>query len=151
MTVLRLITGKAKALGACDKADNVKNYKELVDRLFLKQGLSWCVKNRFPRLLHFNMLKPYLIDERRVYVDKGEIDLSNIKEVCIVGNTHANITYDGGKCIHRVICFYGASASIKAQNKAVVRVYKVDAGNITIDKDSSSIILNDVTPENAQI
>lgn len=151
MELLEIIEKKAKSLGACEKADNMQDYKDAVDRMFLNVGAHFCVKHRYPSKSYFRFAKPFVLQDDRVYIDAGDIELKDCIDVCLVGNTNATLTYNGGRCIHKVLCFYGASANIRAYNRSVVRVFRVDAGNITKEKDSSSIILNDVTPENAQI
>ena len=150
MTVLSLIENRARALGACEKIDGIRDYRDLVSKMFIAGGTSWCVKNRYPKLLYFKMAKPYVAEDNRIYIDAGNIELSDLANVCLVGDTHATITYNGGRCIHKVLCYYGATAKITAQNKAVVRVFKVEAGDVSVEKDNSSIILREVTPDNAE-
>ena len=151
MDILNIIAKKAKSLGACDKADNIKDYRDLVDRMFLNVGAHFCIKHNFPSRAYFDFVKPFVITDERVYIDAGNIELTDATDVCLVGNTNATLTYNGGRCIHKVLCYYGAKATIKAYNKSVVRVFRVDAGEVAKEKDDSSIILNDVTPENAII
>lgn len=151
MDILTIIAEKAKHLGACEKADNITDYRDLVNRMFLNVGSHFCVKHKFPSKTYFKIVKPFVLTDERVFIDAGAITMDSPIDVCLVGNTQATITYNGGRCIHKVLCFYGASAHITASNKSVVRVFKVDAGEITKVKDDSSIILNDVTPDNALI
>lgn len=142
MTLLELIEQGAKKYGACEKADNITNYTDLVERLFSTQGATFVTNNAFPSLKALIALKPYVKDSR-VFINKGNINVSGVDNVCIAGNTNAHISFSGGKCIHKVIVYYGAKCCIEATNRAVVQIYNIFAGDIETVKDGQSIILKE--------
>lgn len=150
MELLDIIVKEVKNLGACEVADNVKDFRDLVDRLFHQVGTPFCVKYKFPRYLHFKYAKHLVKNDERVFIDAGEVEIKDCKDVVLFGNTKATITVSDKTRVNKVMCYYGASAHIKVDD-AVVRVYKIDAGDVSVEKIGNAIVLKDVTPENAEI
>lgn len=120
--VERLIEG-IKAHGACN-AFKGGTLEELIEELFSPQGVEFVLKTGFPGLYEFREiqktidLKPY-----GVFVDSGDIELTEQRRVCLVGKTSAMLNYSE-IASNKIVMLSGAKAFISASGFAVVKVEK---------------------------
>lgn len=119
--LLKGIYQDGKALGACSAFSEAKSVKEIVDELFTPQGVEFCLKLRFPTLDVFRQFDKEEVKQYGVYIDCGEIELTDPKRVFLVGNTKATV-----KCTktqsNSIYLMHGASVSVVASGFAIVRV-----------------------------
>lgn len=119
--LLKEIYQDGKALGACSAFSEAKTVKEIVDELFTPQGIEFCLKLRFPTLDVFRQFDKEEAKQYGVYIDCGDIELSDPQRAFLVGNTKATI-----KCAklqnNSIYLMHGASVSVIASGFAIVRV-----------------------------
>lgn len=119
--LLKEIYQDGKALGACGAFSEAKTVKEIVDELFTPQGIEFCLKLRFPTLDVFRQFDKEEVKQYGVYIDCGDIELSDPQRAFLVGNTKATI-----KCAklqnNSIYLMHGASVSVIASGFAIVRV-----------------------------
>lgn len=119
--LLKKIYQDGKALGACSAFSEAKTVKEIVDELFTPQGIEFCLKLRFPTLDVFRQFDKEEVKQYGVYIDCGDIELSDPQRAFLVGNTKATI-----KCAklqnNSIYLMHGASVSVIASGFAIVRV-----------------------------
>ncbi len=119
--LLKGIYQDGKALGACSAFSEAKTVKEIVDELFTPQGIEFCLKLRFPTLDVFRQFDKEEVKQYGVYIDCGEIELTDPQRAFLVGNTKAII-----KCAktqnNSIYLMHGASVSVIASGFAIVRV-----------------------------
>lgn len=137
---LKEIKERALQAGACALIRDVHDYAGLVALFFSPQGLEFADDCGFPQLDDLRLISDELLREG-VYVDRGDIELSCTKDVCVACDTRAIINVSGVDYIHNIVVMHGASAEINADNYAVIVVTDVNAGNIKINKDNTVIVL----------
>lgn len=119
--LLKEIYQDGKALGACSAFSEAKTVKEIVDELFTPQGIEFCLKLRFPTLDVFRQFDKEEVKQYGVYIDCGDIELSDPQRAFLVGNTKATV-----KCTktqsNSIYLMHGASVSVVASGFAIVRV-----------------------------
>lgn len=119
--LLKEIYQDGKALGACSAFSEAKTVKEIVDELFTPQGIEFCLKLRFPTLDVFRQFDKEEVKQYGVYIDCGDLELSDPQRAFLVGNTKATI-----KCAklqnNSIYLMHGASVSVIASGFAIVRV-----------------------------
>ncbi len=138
--LLKGIYQDGKALGACSAFSEAKSVKEIVDELFTPQGVEFCLKLRFPTLDVFRQFDKEEIRQYGVYVDCGEIELTDPKRAFLVGNTKATV-----KCAktqnNSIYLMHGASASVIASGFAIVRVEGDNKSHISyIQNDHAKVL-----------
>lgn len=134
------IINSAYSLGACSKLDKISDYRTLVAAFFSPQGQEFCEKYKYPSIASLREIK-YDVRPRGVYVDCGDVVIKGKKNVCLAGNTHAEIYVSGVRFTHTVILMHGASATINAENYAVVKVVNISGGEVSINKDKTVVVL----------
>ena len=140
----RDIANEAIQQGACAKAEQVTNWETLVQMLFTPQGREFCEEKRFPSIDVCRDIRAAIstIDGQPVRIDAGEISELNPKDLAIVGDTVANLTYSGTDTVHKLIVMHGAKARVRASNYAVVLVVAIGDGcEVECTTDSKAVIL----------
>lgn len=121
MKTIQDIRKEARRIHSCELFKGSENEEELI-RLFLSpQGQEFCVNNNFPDVATFKETFPHAV-EHGIYIDKGNIQLTDCAMTVLIGNTHAELAYSDGSKRHEVILMHGASVSINAKDWAVVFV-----------------------------
>ncbi|MEG1539899.1 MAG: hypothetical protein RR383_08155 [Muribaculaceae bacterium] len=121
MKTIQNIRKEARRIHSCELFKGTENEEELI-RLFLSpQGQEFCVKNNFPDVTTFKDTFPHAT-EYGIHIDKGNIQLTDCAMTVLIGNTHAELTYSDSSKRHEVILMHGASATIHAEDWAVVFV-----------------------------
>lgn len=123
----------ARKLGACQMFTGEESMEEMIRLMFSPQGAEFLTTFGFPDLDTFRKFTKYQPERLGVFIDKGEISLSQEKNIFVVGNTTARI-----KCsetaLYRIILMHGASADIEASGYAVLKVEKDGVSSYNINK-----------------
>ena len=134
------IMASANRFGACEKSKGVSDWKSLTWLFFTPQGREFCEEHNFPSLEQFRGVDS-VIAKYGVYVDAGNIQCSNDKEIALIGNISAELMYSGVECVHKVILMHGAKARITASNHAVILLVNIGNCEVEIEKDNTVVIL----------
>ena len=138
--ILTQIKEQAKLAGACDKLIGDEDFRELAALLMSPAGAEFCINNRFPAGQTWRQLKAVGVRQYNVYIDEGEIEVSNIENVAIVGRTTAYITANGqGR--RNIYAFRGASLVVRAYDWTVVRVIADPSCHIIKQTHDNAIII----------
>lgn len=133
--------GMAQKLNACSMFTGNENLEELVKLMFTPRGIEFMTKYNFPDIETFRKYKGMHPERYGVYIDCGEISLSEARKVFLVGNTVARLKYRD-IASNRLYLMCGAVAHIDAGGYAVVRVEKDDVSKIEfMEKDHASVLL----------
>ncbi len=111
-------------------SERIKGLGDLVKILYHPDAIQFCMENCFPSYDVFKQFKSMNVERYGVYIDAGEITLTNIERVYLIGNTSANITCSRGRS--KIIATHGASASVIARGYSVVEVISNGDGKVAI-------------------
>jgi len=121
--LLNKIYEDGTALGACASFTRQTTLNGIVEMLFSAQGIEFCTKYRFPSIDVLREFNKYHIDEFNVFIDAGEITLTDVQRVFLIGDTTAHV-----RCAqtqnYSVCLMHGARATVDADGFAVVRIEK---------------------------
>ena len=126
----------AQKLADCTMFKGTENLEQLIRLMFTPQGIEFLTRYNFPDLATFRKFKKYHPERYGVYIDCGEISLSEARRVFLVGNSSATLNYRE-TAGNRVYLMHGARASIVASGYAVVKIEndaKSSVSYITKDK-----------------
>lgn len=127
----------AQQIGACDKITGVTGYESLVQLFFTPQGREFCRSHNYPTIVLFESIsddvRPY-----NVFVNRGDIEVYNVHNIALIGNTHAKIKMRGVDDIYRVLLMHGATAEIEASHYAVGIVDNISGGDVAIHNDKTT-------------
>lgn len=140
MDRLANIKNEALNIGACCKIDDVDNYTHLAELFFSAQGREFCQRNNFPTLEQFKQVKEEILPYN-IFIDKGDIEISNTHKIALIGSTHAKIKARGVDSVHLIILMHGATADIEVTNYAVVKIVNISGGEVTTKQDIMTRIL----------
>lgn len=141
MRLIKNIYKQAKQYNLCHLFTGKEDYEGIVRLLLSPQGTEFCLSNNFPDLNVFRKFLPYKPEKKGIYIDKGNIVLTNENIVFLVGNTRATVTFNNLETNYNVILMHGAKAKIIAENYAVVFVYGEDGENVEkVIKDNALIL-----------
>lgn len=140
METIHDVIKAALSLGACDKPNEVKDWKGLAQLFFSPQGREFCQANNFPSLELFRGIAEGM-RPHKVYVDGGPMECANPGKIGLVGQTEAVVTIDDKSRVHKIILMHGAKARIKASNYAVILVVNIGGCELEVDKDETVVML----------
>lgn len=125
----------AEKLDACKMFTGNESLEDLVALMFTPQGIEFLTHlgGGFPDLSVFRKFKRFSPDRSGIYIDCGEITLSNPENAFLVGNTIASIHYDELKS-KRLVMMHGAKASVEASGWAVVKIDTDGTCNVDVKK-----------------
>lgn len=130
----------ARKLSECHMFKGTESLSEMIDLMFSAQGSEFLTTFGFPDLATFRKFIKYQPERLGVFIDKGEIALSQEKNIFVVGNTTARI-----KCsetaLYRIMLMHGASAVIEASGYSVVSVKSDDESEVSIIESDNCKIL----------
>lgn len=132
------IKKQALALGACDMIDRANTLAELVALMHTPQGREFCKAKRFPTLEILRSRKEDFA-ALGVYVDAGEIEISNRDNVIIAGDTRAKLVYNSTACPFYAMVMHGAHAEVSAAGYAVCEVIRVK-GRVSVSSGDNAIV-----------
>lgn len=132
---------QAKLLGACELfTGRESTVEEMAALLRSPQGSEFCIKHSFPNLATLRGFKTAGGAEAAgVYIDAGDITLTDPESVVLAGRTRATITCTKLRS-HVITLLYGSSAVINAGGWAVVKVHAAK-GTKTITNTSGHAVL----------
>ena len=122
----------ARKLEACKMFTGEESMEEMIDLMFSPQGAEFLTENNFPDIATFRMFKKYHPEQFGVYIDAGEISLSEARKVFLVGNTTARLKYAQTQG-NRLILMCGATARIEASGYCVLKIEKDDKSNVEVN------------------
>lgn len=133
-------TKMAQRLSECAMFTGNETLEEMVSLMFSAQGSEFLTTFGFPDLDTFRKFIRYQPERFGVFIDKGEIALSQEKNIFVVGNTTARI-----KCsetaLYRIILMHGAAADIEASGYAVIKVERDGLSKCEIHKTEFAKVL----------
>lgn len=132
------IKEQALSLGACDMIDGADTLAELVALMHTPQGREFCKAKRFPTL---GILRSRREDFAAlgVYVDAGEVEMTDRDNVIIAGDTHARLSYDDTARPYYAMVMHGARADVIASGYAVCEVTRVK-GRVSVSSDDNAMV-----------
>lgn len=133
-------TDVAEKLAACDMFKGTEDLQELMRLLTSPQGTEFCIANNFPNLTTFCLFRKEHLERFGVYIDAGEITLTNPDMAFLVGRTNAIIHCNTLKR-HKVVAMHGASATVMASKWAVVHAVSGAGSNIIRRISDNAVIL----------
>lgn len=120
--IIRQLHRQARLLGACDLfTGRETTADEMAELLLSPQGREFCLKHRFPPLPTLRLFKGMGLERMGIYIDAGDITLTNRPRLALIGHTTARLTYDR-LSRYEVTLYRGAKATITATDWAVVSV-----------------------------
>ena len=122
----------ARKLEACKMFTGEESMEEMINLMFSPQGTEFLTENNFPDIATFRRFKKYHPEQFGVYIDAGEISLSEAKNVFLVGNTTARLKYAQTQG-NRLILMCGATARIEASGYCVLKIEKDDKSNVEVN------------------
>lgn len=122
----------ARKLEACKMFTGEESMEEMINLMFSPQGAEFLTENNFPDIATFRRFKKYHPEQFGVYIDAGEISLSEAKNVFLVGNTTARLKYAQTQG-NRLILMCGATARIEASGYCVLKIEKDDKSNVEVN------------------
>lgn len=126
----------------CRMFNGEESLMELVEKCFSPQGIEFMVNNGFPTKQIFEKFAPYLSDNSGIYINQGNIEISDCKDtILLVGNTHAKISCGLLKS-YTIIILHGSSAQIESSGYAVVRIHKDATSSALCHQKENSLIFN---------
>lgn len=131
---------RAVRLGACGLFTGKEDLHGAARLMFSPQGLEFCLGHGFPSLKEFRSLDREELEKEGIYVDAGDISLSDKGNVALIGDTHAVLEYGDPTVVHKVVAMHGASAHVMATGFSVVYVRSSGCDVKTESRDYAKII-----------
>ena len=122
----------ARKLEACKMFTGEESMEEMINLMFSPQGAEFLTANNFPDIATFRRFKKYHPEQFGVYIDAGEISLSEARKVFLVGNTTARLKYAQTQG-NRLILMCGATARIEASGYCVLKIEKDNKSNVEVN------------------
>ncbi len=110
-----------RSLGVCRKVRGTEEIPELVEMLRTSWGFEFCRANQYPSLQDWEKYKESFSDLQDVFLNAGLIHLKNPCNALLIGNTFAEIIYNGEQSYHLTL-LNGAKAKVTAESYAVVAI-----------------------------
>lgn len=111
----------AQQLDNCRMLTGEETLPELIEKMFEPQGYEFMLANSFPSLSNFRKFKKYNPEQYGVYIDCGDIELTDPGNVFLIGHTFANI-----QCLrtqrNKIIMMHGASLNLIAAGYSVTHI-----------------------------
>ena len=133
-------TEMAKKLSECTMFKGYETLEEMISMMFSAKGAEFLTKFNFPDIETFRKFIKYDPERFGVFIDKGEIALSQEKNIFVVGNTIARVKCDQ-TALYRIIAMHGASVEIEASGYSVIKIEKDGISKININKTEFAKIL----------
>lgn len=124
----------------CDLFTGNESFEDLIDLIFSPQGIEFLTTFNFPDLATFRKFKKYRPERYGVYIDSGEISLSESRRAFLIGNTTAKIIYRQ-TAGNRLNLMCGATADVVAEGYSLIRIEKDSSSSVSVDADPHAKIL----------
>ena len=138
--IIKQIFAQVTQIGCCDKFKGSEDLQGIIQLFKSPQGLEFCIKNHFPHISTLRQFKPYNVGRYGIYIDAGEITLSNPGLVLLIGNTTATLNCSSNKARNEVVLMHGAKAVINASEWSVTFI-KVERGSYIKNIKDHAIVL----------
>ena len=130
----------AGKLGACQMFTGEESLEDLVSLMFSARGAEFLTTYGFPSVEVFRQYKPFNPERFGVYIDSGEITLTEARRVFLVGNTTATLSYQE-TAANRVVLMHGARATVIADGFSVVNIETDKSSEFSFIKQGNAEIL----------
>lgn len=110
---------QAREAGACEKLHGDETKTELLRLFTTPAGLEFACEKHVPTLATMRLFKNDDLEDHGIYLDQGEVEITNPDNVVIAGKTIATIRCDRKRAC-RVTVMRGAKAVVCAGGWAVV-------------------------------
>lgn len=138
--IIKQIYAQARQLGCCDLFKGTENFEALVSLFRSPQGIEFCINNHFPNTATFRLFKPLRPERHGIYIDAGNITLTNPDKAILIGRTTATVNCDTNDRRHEVILLHGAKAVVNASRWAVCFT-KIEGGCVCIKNTSENAVI----------
>ena len=139
MDVIEKVTKSVENMGACGNFYG-HTLGNLIEQLFSPQGIEFVLSHAYPDLETFRQFKKYEMEEKGVYIDCGDVTLTDPKRVFLIGDTRATLNFSQTKASD-VRMMYGAKATINASGFSVVNIEKDRMSKATINVSDNAKVL----------
>lgn len=126
------IKREALRCGACGLINKADDIAGLVSLMGTPQGREFCKKHAFPTLAILRQHKAEL-KHLNVYVDAGNVEIENVDNAIIVGETSAVLRYDLVDKPYHAIVMHGGQARVSATRYSVCQVINI-GGEVEVEK-----------------
>lgn len=126
MKTIKKIWKQRNALSECGRElfTGDESIEQLAGIFASAKGREFCLQNGFPGMkIWRELVSEHDLAKLGVYVDSGNIELTNERFVAIIGDTRATLRYDKLER-HQVMILHGAHADVIATDWAMVAVEK---------------------------
>lgn len=130
----------AGKLAACQMFTGEESLEEMVSLMFSPRGAEFLTTYGFPSIEVFRQYKPFNPERLGVYIDCGEITLTEPRRAFLVGNTTAVLNYRE-TASNRVVLMHGARATVVGDGFSVVHIEADKSSQVSIIKQGNSVIL----------
>lgn len=130
----------AKKLADCKMFTGEESLSEMVDLMFSPQGVEFLTRSGFPDIQTFRKFKKYKPELLGVWIDSGEVTLTDNKRVFLVGDTTAKVMYNESQG-NRLVLMHGAKATVEASGWAVVKIEKDGKSAVTVKSSGHAKVL----------
>lgn len=115
------IKNKALECGACKLIESAESIADLVALMETPQGREFCKKHRFPTLDILRQHKKVIAD-LGVLVDEGIIDVENVDNLIVAGDTLVRAVYDKTDKPYHIIVMDDAKVVVNAYDYAICEI-----------------------------
>lgn len=115
------IKNKALECGACKLIESAESIADLVALMGTPQGREFCKKHRFPTLDILRQHKEVIAD-LGVLVDEGIIDVENVDNLIVAGDTLVRAVYDKTDKPYHIIVMDDAKVVVNAYDYAICEI-----------------------------
>lgn len=130
----------ASKLDECQMFTGEEDLRSLIDLMFEPRGREFMLANSFPTLATLRLFKKYQPEQYNVFIDSGQIEISNPERCFLIGKTRAVV-----KCnellANNIILMHGAEADVFASGFAVVHIEKDRKSNCNVSTNDNARIL----------
>lgn len=130
----------AEKLSACQMFSGNENLEEMISLMFSPRGAEFLTTYGFPSIDVFRQYKPFNPERFGVYIDCGEITLTEPRRAFLVGNTTAVLNYRE-TASNRVVLMHGAKATVIGDGFSVVHIEADESSQVSIIKQGDSVVL----------
>ena len=131
----------AERLASCDVFTGQEvSVIEVLDKLLSIQGREFLLLSGFPSLEVFRKYKELIPDGYPVFVDVGEVELSDAPNLILVGDTTARLSYRHAQA-YQLTAVHGAKAEATVRGSALLRPRHDSGSLITTECHDDAILL----------
>lgn len=139
--IVNMLYAQAQVIGQCGALRGTESLEEICALLKSPQGVEYCLGHHFPNMATLRLFKPYKPEQYGVYIDAGNITLTNPKSVVLAGRTTASIICDSLDDKHDIVVMHGAKAVVNASKWAVCIVAMETGCSVIKNTSDHAIIL----------